>query len=137
MTTEELAHASFTITGEGVEPEFWTRYFGVEPEIAVRKGDRMRPPTGKLYAERRTGVWSVCSKGRVRSDSLAPHLWYLKSCLSLPRPDLPELLAQVNARMRFFCFWVNESGDRVPDVPEPIRAMMEAMGGTIEIDEYR
>jgi len=38
--------------------------------------------------------------------------------------------------MRFFCYWYNESGDRVPDVPDDIRAMMEAMGGTVEIDEY-
>ncbi len=68
---------------------------------------------------------------------LTPHLWYLKACLSLPHADLPERLAQANARMRFFCFWVNESGDRVSDVPEPIRAMMETMGDTIEIDEYR
>jgi hypothetical protein len=27
-------------------------------------------------------------------------------------------------------------GDRVPDVPEDIRTMMETMSGTIEIDEY-
>jgi hypothetical protein len=39
--------------------------------------------------------------------------------------------------MRFFCYWSNETGDRVPDVPDDIRALMEAMGGTIEIDEYR
>lgn len=39
--------------------------------------------------------------------------------------------------MRFFCYWDNESGDRVPDVPDDISAMMEAMGGTVEIDEYR
>lgn len=137
MNNEELAHASFTITGEGVDPEFWTRYFGIKPEIAVKKGDPMRPPKGKLYAERQTGVWSVCSKGRIRSDLLAPHLWYLTTSLGLPRKDLPELLVHANARMRFFCFWVNESGDRVPDIPESIRTMMERMGGTIEIDEYR
>jgi hypothetical protein len=39
--------------------------------------------------------------------------------------------------MRFFCYWDNEIGSRVPDVPSDIRAMMEAMGGTVEIDEYR
>jgi hypothetical protein len=39
--------------------------------------------------------------------------------------------------MRFFCYWDNESGDRVPDIPDDIRTMMEALGGTVEIDEYR
>ncbi len=39
--------------------------------------------------------------------------------------------------MSIWCYWMNETGDRMPDVPDDIRAMMEAMGGTIEIDEYR
>jgi hypothetical protein len=137
MSSEELAYAGFTIVGDEVDPEFWTRYFGIQPDVARKKGDRMRPPEGKLYAERPTGVWGIRSKGHIRSDLLAPHLWYLTASLTLPRADLPELLAQANARMRFFCFWVNVSGDRVPDIPEPIRTMMEDMGGTIEIDEYR
>lgn len=56
--------------------------------------------------------------------------------LGLPRADLREHVERINARMRFFCYWSNESGTRVPDVPEDIRVMMEALGGTIEIDEY-
>ncbi|NIF50913.1 hypothetical protein F3J19_02115 [Burkholderia sp. Ax-1724] len=39
--------------------------------------------------------------------------------------------------VRFFCYWVNERGDRVPDMPGNIRTMMETTGGTVEIDEYR
>jgi hypothetical protein len=39
--------------------------------------------------------------------------------------------------MRFFCFWVNQTGDRIPDVPDDIRVMMESLGGVIEIDEYK
>ncbi|MEX3895324.1 hypothetical protein [Paraburkholderia sp. BR10954] len=77
------------------------------------------------------------SKGHVQSDLLAPHLRYLVERLALPRLDLPELLKRTGAQMRFFCYWDNESGDRVPDVPDDIRTMMEAMGGTVEIDEYR
>ncbi len=39
--------------------------------------------------------------------------------------------------LALWCYWDNENGDRVPDVPADIRAMMDAMGGTVEIDEYR
>ncbi|KND55480.1 hypothetical protein BPUN_2431 [Candidatus Paraburkholderia kirkii] len=46
-------------------------------------------------------------------------------------------MAQNDATVRFFCFWDNETGNRIPGVPDDIRAMMEALGGTIEIDEYR
>ncbi len=95
-------------------------------------------PSGRLSSvPGRTGVWGVRSKAAVRSDSLEPHLRYLIDRLNLPRDDLRQLLADKGAQMRFFCYWDNESGDRVPDVPDDIRTMMETMGGTAEIDEYR
>jgi hypothetical protein len=106
--------------------------------MAITKGDRINDPTGHgRILTRRAGVWGVSSKNAVRSDDLTPHLRYLVKILALPRQDLRELFERSNARMRFFCYWDNETGNRIPDVPDDIRAMMEAMGGTIEIDEYR
>ena len=66
-------------------------------------------------------MWGVRSQSSVRSDHPTPHLQYL---VGLPRADLPYLLNKQAARMRFFCYWDNETGDRVPDVPADIRAMM-------------
>ncbi|MDW9231381.1 hypothetical protein C7S15_5926 [Burkholderia cepacia] len=40
-------------------------------------------------------------------------------------------------RVRVRCYWDNESGERVPDVPDDIRALIESIGGVVEIDEYR
>jgi hypothetical protein len=138
MAKGHLASASFTISGDDVVPESWTLYFGVPPDTALTKGEPLRDPTGQNRAlKRRMGVWGISSEKAVQSDNLEPHLRYLVNRLALPRIDLPELLKRTNARMRVFCYWVNESGDRVPDVPNEIRAMMEAMGGTVEIDEYR
>jgi hypothetical protein len=138
MTKERLASASFSILGDYVEPEWWTRYFGVQPDKAAIKGEPLRDPTGQNRdLKRRTGIWSIKSENVVHSPHLEPHLRYLVQRLGLPRSDLRAYLERTGARMRFFCFWVNESGDRVPDVPDDIRAMMEAMGGTVEIDEYR
>ncbi|WP_235516581.1 DUF4279 domain-containing protein [Caballeronia cordobensis] len=133
-----LAHASFTISGDAVIPQVWTRYFQHDPDIAVAKGDAINDPTGEgRDLRRRTGVWGISSKGKVQSDLLEPHLRSLIERLRLPRADLREVIEQQGGIVRFFCFWVNESGDRVPDIPDDIRTMMEAMGGTIEIDEYR
>ncbi|HEX7933457.1 MAG TPA: DUF4279 domain-containing protein [Paraburkholderia sp.] len=109
-----LAYASFTITGDGVDPEFWTRYFGVQPHIARMKGAPIRAPEGSGIAQRRTGVWSVRSNAFVRSDSLAPHLRFLERYLALPRTDLSGLVAQANARMRFFCY-----GSTSPAIASP------------------
>jgi hypothetical protein len=138
MNSHALAHASFTITGDAVLPGFWTQYFDVVPDMAITKGDPIADPTGQgRILARRTGVWGVQSKSAVRSEQLEPHLRYLIERLALPRPDLRKLLVESGAKTRFFCYWDNEAGDRVPDVPDDIRAMMEAIGGTVEIDEYR
>ncbi|WP_407945318.1 hypothetical protein [Paraburkholderia antibiotica] len=82
-------------------------------------------------------MWSINSENAVRSDHLEPHLRYLVQLLALPRPDLKARLESASAKVRFFCYWVNESGDRVPDVPADIVALIESIGGTVEIDEYR
>ncbi|CAL8477991.1 MULTISPECIES: DUF4279 domain-containing protein [Caballeronia] len=138
MTSHALASASFTITGDRVTPDWWTQYFGVQPDVAVTKGEPLKDWTGqgRTFA-RRTGVWGIDSEKAVRSDQLAPHLRYLVRVLELPRSDLKAHIESVGAKMRFFCYWVNEAGDRVPDVPDDIRTIMESLGGTIEIDEYR
>jgi hypothetical protein len=136
MEPHELAHATFTISGDNVLPDFWTKYFGVTPDIARRKDDPFTTKRGQVLRNW-TGVWGVGSKLAVRDDSLEPHFRYLIERLALPRSDLRELVERADARMRFFCYWRNESGDRVPDVPGDVREMMEALGGTIEIDEYR
>ncbi|HDR8968921.1 TPA: DUF4279 domain-containing protein [Burkholderia vietnamiensis] len=138
MKKPQLAHASFSISGDRVNPEFWTNYFRVAPDTAVIKGDRVNDPTGQgRVITRRTSVWAVRSDGAVHSDHLEPHLRYLIKHLSLPRPDLRELIESAGARVRIRCYWDNESGERVPDVPDDIRALVESIGGVVEIDEYR
>lgn len=134
----QSAFVSFSVAGDSLDPEFWTTYFGVDPATSVVKGQHFLTPSGRLSTvPGRTGVWGVRSEAAIHSDSLEPHLRYLVHRLKFPRADLRQLLADKSAHMRFFCYWDNRSGDRVPDVPDDIRAMMEAMGGTIEIDEYR
>lgn len=137
-TTHALAHATFIISGESVSPEFWSTYFGVRPDREIIKGRSFKLPSGEQSPRLgKLGLWAVESKAAVRSSSLGPHLEYLTAHLRLPRADLRELAEAQGAKVALWCYWMNESGDRVPDVPDDIRAMMEAMGGTVEIDEYR
>ncbi|MBB5407012.1 hypothetical protein HDG34_000935 [Paraburkholderia sp. HC6.4b] len=134
----KLAHAAFTIYQDTEPPEFWTNYFGVSPSRAGAKGQPRLMPSGMMSSiPWRQGTWIVSSAEAIMSDDLTPHLRYLVGHLGLPRADLRELIERTCAQMRFFCYWDNESGDRAPDVPDDIRTMMEAMGGTVEIDEYR
>jgi len=137
-TPHALAHATLIISGASVRPEFWTSYFGVQPDRVINRGQPFLLPSGKLSPRPgKLGLWAVESKAAVRSDHLGPHLKYLVDRLGLPRADLRELSGEQGAKVALWCYWMNVTGDRVPDVPEEIRDMMEAMGGTVEIDEYR
>lgn len=141
MTTNNvraIAHATFIISGTDVIPDVWTAYFGVRPSRESIKGQRFVLPSEKLSQRPATlGLWGIGSKSIIHSDQLAPHLRYLKSYLALPRGDLRDLAAAQGATVALWCYWFNEPGHGVPDVPDDIRAMMGALGGTIELDEYQ
>ena len=133
-----LAHATFIISGESVSPQFWSAYFGVQPDRAIIKGQPYILPSAKASPRLgKLGLWAVESKAEVHSDHPGPHVRYHASRLGLPRADLRELAKGQRAKVALWRYWMNEAGNRVPDVPDDIRAMMEAMGGTVEIDEYR
>ncbi|EEA01638.1 conserved hypothetical protein [Burkholderia sp. H160] len=137
MTNHLLAYATFHVMGDAVVPAFWTEYFGLSPDTAISKGEPFLTPSGRLAGPGRVGLWALSSKRFVHSDDLTPHLRYLTQTLNLGRGDLLRVVADKRVRLRFFCYWNNRSGDRVPDIPQDIRTMMDALGGTIEIDEYR
>lgn len=131
------AYATFLISGDAVLPDFWTKYFGIEPDVAITKGQPFVTPSGRISAvPGRTGVWGVSSKVAVHNDGLNAHLWYLISLLGLPREDLPVALRTAGSTMRFFCYWENYSGNRIPEISTEINEMVTAQGGVIEIDEY-
>ena len=137
MTNHPLAYATFHVMGDTVEPTFWTAYFGVSPDTAIEKGKPFVTPSGRPGGPGRVGLWGVSSKLLVRSDNLSPHLRCLTERLNLTRGDLPQVVAEKGVRLRFFCYWRNQGGDRAPDIPQDIRVIMETLGGTIEIDEHR
>jgi hypothetical protein len=131
-----LAKASFSIHGDAVEPAFWTDYFGCEPtESRVWSDDRGLAPSGRRYAPR-AGLWDLSTETLISNDLLDPHLSFLITKLALPRPDLGALLRELAPKSRVFCFWQNDSGDRVPDVRPEYLDIFRACEIGFEIDEY-
>ena len=106
------------------------RSFLYPPGEAVLSGPYRpdREACGQLAAARAAMVDSSGGKSEMETQL---------NLLKLPRDGLRDLVCRDGAKMSFWCYWYNETGDRVADVPEDIRAMMEALGGLIEIDEYR
>lgn len=137
-TDSALAHATFIVSSEGAHPDTWTAFFGIFPSRTITKGKPYLLPSGRLSSRPgKLNLWALESKAAVQSDCLEPHLRYLIERLSLPREGLLERVERAGARMRFFCYWDNEKGNRVPHVLDATRQLIESVGGVIEIDEYR
>ncbi|MGH7072820.1 MAG: DUF4279 domain-containing protein [Stellaceae bacterium] len=135
--TRPLAYATCVISGDDVEPAFWTKFFSVEPSTADVKGKPFKTPSGRTSSRPgRTGVWALSSKSVVSNDVLNPHIVYLISRLKLPREDLSRLIGESGATLSFLCFWSNYSGRRVPLIDPALRKIVESCGGIIQIDEY-
>ncbi|WP_323123718.1 DUF4279 domain-containing protein [Burkholderia alba] len=133
-----LAYATFIISSEQTPPDTWTAYFGVFPSRTITRGKPYQLPSGRLSSKPgKLNLWALESKAAVHSDRLEPHLRYLIDRLSLPREDLWKRIRQVDARMRFLCYWDNETGERVPYVSDTTRQLIESFGAVVEIDEYR
>jgi hypothetical protein len=131
-----LAKASFGIYGDAVEPAFWTDYFECEPsEAHIQCEDRGLAPSGRPYAPL-PGQWMLSTEAWVNNDHLDPHLSFLVARLALPRPDLGALLHERMLKSRVFCFWGNDSGNRVPDVRPEYLDIFRACEIGFEIDEY-
>ncbi|WP_186078694.1 DUF4279 domain-containing protein [Burkholderia gladioli] len=131
-----LASVSFSISGDRVDPDFWSQYFGVAPDIAHRKGQPFVTKTGQSLLKR-TGVWVVTSGRLVSSDVLTPHFDCLIDRLGLPRDGFAKLPQRSELWVRFFCYWNNESRNRVPDIPERVKYLAASQAIDIDIDEFK
>ena len=132
-----LAYASCYMYSDSLDPPFWTRYFGVEPDSAFMKGQRFKTPSGRMSRmPGRTGVWRYSSRDRLHADDIDPHISFLISSLALPRPELPALLRSKDVRMVISCFWYHELGElHQAVVGADLRRIIEISGGVIDIDE--
>ncbi|MFC4709023.1 MULTISPECIES: DUF4279 domain-containing protein [Paraburkholderia] len=133
-----LAYATFIISSEDTHPDTWTGFFGIFPSRTITRGQPYQLPSGRLSSRPgKLNLWALESKAAVHSDRLEPHLRYLLERLKLPREGLRERIEKAGAQMRFFCYWDNEMGNRVPYVSDATRQLIESLGGVVEIDEYR
>ncbi|MBS7803384.1 DUF4279 domain-containing protein [Rhizobiales bacterium TNE-4] len=59
---------TLVLRGHTLNPEFWSAYFGIQPDFSARKGEITRTPNGNLrFAPHIWGVWNYRCKSK--SDS--------------------------------------------------------------------
>ena len=68
MEPHQLAHATFTISGDRVMPEFWTSYFGVTPEMAIVKGECLQRRLEKQVVYLPGPAYGACGASQQSRD---------------------------------------------------------------------
>lgn len=132
-----LLFVTVVISGDRVQPLFWTQYFSVNPSISTTKGEYFTTRSGKLSRRpARTGSWICSSKDVVKSNLVGDHLEYFIDLLKLPRLDLKDKLVNFEARLLFSIYFANYTEKTVPLVEDKHKTVVEASGGIIVLDEF-
>lgn len=126
-------YASASIYGDKLDPEFWSKYFGITPNISIKKGDEFRVRDKLL--RRRTGVWSRSTKGELCVNDALSHTNHMMRILGLPRDNLKNTLLEKEVEMRFF-FYVNSYNKNDLSLPDDIKNLLDSCGIEVEFDIY-
>lgn len=129
-----IAHATFRVLGEDLDPDDVTRLLGVEPTQALRRDQLV--PTQTSVRRQEAGVWLLKSEGKVRSTSLERHLLYLLELVEPHAQALEELRRNGRATADFFCFWLSATGHGGPIFSADVMQRVAATGAELGIDFY-
>lgn len=129
-----IAHATFRVLGEDLDPDDVTRLLGVEPSQALRRDQLV--PTQTSVRRQETGVWLLKSEGKVASTSLERHLLFLLDRVEPRLAALDGLLRTHQATADFFCFWLSATGHGGPIFSADVMQRVAATGAELGIDFY-
>ena len=129
-----LAHATFRVIGEVLEPDDVTRALGVQPSQALRRDQLV--PTATQVRRQDTGVWLLKSEGMISSTSLERHLIFLLDQLEPGAAALNELRHSQGLTTDFFCFWMSATGHGGPIFSAEIMQRVAGVGAELGIDFY-
>lgn len=129
-----IAHATFRVLGEELDPSDVTRLLGVEPTQALRRDQLV--PTQTSVRRQETGVWLLKSEGKVASTSLERHLVYLLDLVEPHAVALDELRREQAVTADFFCFWLSATGHGGPIFSADVMQRVAATGAELGIDFY-
>jgi hypothetical protein len=129
-------YAAFRLLGDALDPDAATRALGLEPSLALAKGQEM--PAGRIGPARRqgTGVWSLSTDNILRSTSLERHLLHLLDALEPATAAVHALLSAEDIQADFFCYWLSATGHGGPEVSPETLGRIAALRASLGIDFY-
>lgn len=129
-----LAHATFRVLGENLEPDEVTAALGVTPSQSLRRDQLV--PTATQVRRQDTGVWLLKSEGKLTSTSLERHLIYLLDLLEPGVGALDQLRRSQDLTTDFFCFWMSATGHGGPIFSADVMQRVAGVGAELGIDFY-
>lgn len=129
-----LAHATFRVLGQDLDPEAVSAALGVEPSQALRRDQLV--PTETRIRRQDTGVWLLKTEGRLTSTSLERHVLHLLELIEPGMPALDRLRQEQGLTTDFFCFWLSATGHGGPIFSSELMGRVAAVGAELGIDFY-
>lgn len=136
-------YAAVVFQGADLSPDLISAIMDRQPTLAYSKGESYTI-NGKR-SQRRFGLWIYSTRNKVHSASLKKHLAVLESLILgdvSPWPDrrlgkIQELLKNHSIQFRVDVFWYGEAGSEFPEISRSFQYVVEAAGGTLEMDFHR
>jgi hypothetical protein len=127
--------ATFRIGKDTLVPEDLSRELGLEPSGAHRNGDLMYPRNPTSDLRQRSGLWSLCTKGRVDSHDVRRHVDWLLDRLD-PKAAVLARLGREGCAMDIFCYWCSAAGQGGPMLDPGQMGRLARLGLPILFDVY-
>lgn len=133
---QDLVYASLIISGDTLDPGYWTRFLSRAPDRSATKGSDFIDASGKrITGPSRRGLWIASTRGWLSSDTPDDHLAALAP-LFAQGTRISTALAARGEKMCVSIFVANYDGAIDPKVSDRYRQAVERAGGTLELDIY-
>ena len=132
-----VTKASFIIRGLDLDPEFWTRFFGVTPDRSVKKGEHLRLPNGTLARHPSSvGFWIFAPEPDRTTLAIDGQVSALLGALRLPDAKFRQVLMERNETCIISVFVFNDNGMNPPVYSKATARLAAACSAEIEMDVY-
>jgi len=125
---------TLVLRGHTLNPDFWSAYFGIQPDFSARKGEITRTPNGSLrVAPHIWGVWNYRCKSK-SITSIDEGVLILMKALKLPRADFKQQLAATGCEAILSIFVDNSDGKYPPRYGQVTNDFLASTGAELSLD---
>lgn len=124
---------TLVLRGHTLNPDFWSAYFGIQPDFSARKGEITRTPNGSLrVAPHIWGVWNYATKSS-NIRTIDEGVMLLVKALRLPRADFKNVLRSEGCEAILSVFVDNADGTTPPIQGDITATFLKSTGAELSL----